>query len=58
MRGEQGAASHRALSDKVASPTGNSQQDLQDHPLDLTTEEVLGVRGGHLGLVSHLMEAS
>ena len=58
MRGEQGAAAHRPLSNKVASPTGSSQQDLQDRPLDLTPGQGLGVRQGHLDLAPHLMEAS
>ena len=58
MRGEQGAAAHRPLSDKLASPTSPSQQDLQDCLLDLTPGEGLGIRQGHLDLAPHLMEAS
>ena len=58
MRGEQGAAAHRPPSNKVASPTTPSQQDLQDRPLDLTPGEGLGIRQTHLDLAPHLMEAS
>ena len=58
MRGEQAATAQRPLSEKVASPTGPSQQDLQDRPLDLTPGEGLGIRQGHLDLAPHLMEAS